>query len=190
MAARSGIVGLGSRLYPGNMQRIFNKDLTRFMQSLFRERQNRASKRKALLAGCPTGNISAYLDHGVLVSFVKTLPFYVKDTNHALHIFDSFRFDTTDPGHRLVLFTMDVKSLYTVIPNNCGLQALTYLLDKREIKEPSTSTLRRLAELVLSLNSFSFNNEYYCQISVVAMGSKMGPNYALVMWNNRSENST
>ena len=52
MAARSGILGLGSRLYPGNMQRIFNKDLTRFMQSLSRERQNRASKRKALLAGC------------------------------------------------------------------------------------------------------------------------------------------
>ena len=52
MAATSGILGLGSRLYPGNMQRIFNKDLTRFMQSLSRERQNRASKRKALLAGC------------------------------------------------------------------------------------------------------------------------------------------
>ena len=51
MAARSGILGLGSRLYFGNMQRIFNKDLTRFMQSLSRERQNRASKRKALLAG-------------------------------------------------------------------------------------------------------------------------------------------
>ena len=47
----SGIIGLGSRLYPGNMQSIFNKDLTRFMQSLSRERQNRASKRKALLAG-------------------------------------------------------------------------------------------------------------------------------------------
>ena len=51
MAARSGILSLGSRLYPGNMQRIFNKDLTRFMQSLSRERQNRAGKRKALLAG-------------------------------------------------------------------------------------------------------------------------------------------
>ena len=51
MTARSGILGLGSRLYPGNTQRIFNKDLTRFMQSLSREHQNRASKRKALLAG-------------------------------------------------------------------------------------------------------------------------------------------
>ena len=46
MAAKSGILGLGSRLYPGNMQRIFNKDLTRFMQSLSRERQNRARQKK------------------------------------------------------------------------------------------------------------------------------------------------
>ena len=46
------LLGLGSKLYPRNMQRMLNKDLTRFMQSLSREHQNRASKRKALLAGC------------------------------------------------------------------------------------------------------------------------------------------
>jgi len=72
---------------------------------------------------------------------------------------------------------MDLKSLYTVIPNNPGLQVLAYFLDKCEVKEPSTSTLTRLAELVLTLNSFSFNNEYR-QLGGVAMGSKMGPNYA------------
>lgn len=107
---------------------------------------------------------------------MKSLPTYVKDTNHALHIFDSFRFETASPDHRF-LFTMDVKSLYTVIPN-CGLQALAYFLDKRDVKEPSTSTLTILAELLLTLNSFSFNNEYYRQLDGVAMGSKMGPNYA------------
>ena len=45
------ILGLGSKLYPGNMRRMLNKDLTRFMQSLSREHQNPATKRKALLAG-------------------------------------------------------------------------------------------------------------------------------------------
>ena len=73
---------------------------------------------------------------------------------------------------------MDVKSLYRVIPNDCGLQSLAYFLDKRDIKKPSTSTLTRLAELVLTLNSFSFSNEYYRQLGGVAMGSRMGPNYA------------
>ena len=45
-------LGLGSKLYPSNMQRMLNKDLAWFMQSLFHVLQNRVSKRKALLAGC------------------------------------------------------------------------------------------------------------------------------------------
>ena len=45
-------LGLGSKLYPGNMQRMLNKDLSRFMQSLSRERQNRASKKKNVLEMC------------------------------------------------------------------------------------------------------------------------------------------
>ena len=55
-------------------------------------------------------NISAFLDE-VMTPLVRGLPTYVKDTNHDFHIFDSFRFDTTDPGQRF-LITMDVKSLY------------------------------------------------------------------------------
>jgi hypothetical protein len=35
-----------------------------------------------------------------------------------------------------------------------------------------------LAELVLTLNNFSFDGEHYQQINGVAMGTKMGPNYA------------
>ena len=46
------------------------------------------------------------------------------------------------------------------------------------MKEPSTAALTRLAELVLTLNAFSFNSDHYRQVSDVAMGSKMGPNYA------------
>ena len=46
MAARSCKLGLGSRLFLGNMKRILNKDLTRFMQSLSRERQMKGSASK------------------------------------------------------------------------------------------------------------------------------------------------
>ena len=125
---------------------------------------------------CPTENISAYLDE-VMAPFVKNLPTYVKDTNHALRIFDSFNFDESDARPRF-LFTMDIKSLYTVIPNNGGLEALKYHLDQRMIKEPPTHTLSRLAKLVLTLDAFSFNDQHYRQIGGVAMGTKMGPNYA------------
>ena len=53
-----------------------------------------------------------------------------------------------------------------------------HALNKRPVQEPSTSVLVRLAELVLTLNNFSFDGEHYQQISGVAMGTKMGPNYA------------
>ena len=72
-----------------------------------------------------------------------------------------------------VIFTMDITSLYTVIPNSRGLLALTYFFDLRTVKEPSSETLLRLPELVLTLNCFSFADSYYKQINGVAMGTKI-----------------
>ena len=73
---------------------------------------------------------------------------------------------------------MDITSSYTVIPNNEGLQALKYFFNQRLIKKPSSETLLRLAELVLTLTCCSFGVNYYKQINGVAMGTKMGPSYA------------
>ena len=61
-----------------------------------------------------------------------------------------------------------------IIPHHDGLRALKFFLDKRPNQEPATSVLVRLAELVLTLNNFSFDGEHYG----VAMETKMGPNYA------------
>ena len=122
---------------------------------------------------CPTELISSFLDKK-MAPFVKSLPTYIKDTNHALNILKQFSF----PGNNKFLFTMDITSLYTVIPNNEGLLALKYFFDQRTVKEPSTDTMLRLAELVLTLNCFTFSGETFKQINGVAMGTKMGPNYA------------
>lgn len=87
---------------------------------------------------------------------------------------------------------MDIKSLYIVIPHNSGLEALKYFLNKHHVLDPPTVTLTRLSELVLTLNAFSFNNEFYHQVGGVAMGSKMGQNYAclFVGYIEESVNST
>ena len=73
---------------------------------------------------------------------------------------------------------MDIISLYTVIPNGEGLLALKHFFDLRTVKEPSPEKLLRLAELVLTLNCFSFADNYFKQIKGVAMGTKVGPSYA------------
>ena len=109
-----------------------------------------------------------------MTPIVKSLRSYIKDSQHALEIFRDFNFLSEDK----LIFTMEISSLYTVIPNSEGLQALRYFFDQRTVTEPSSETLLRLAELVLTLNCFSFTSNYYKQINVVAMGTKMGPSYA------------
>ena len=125
---------------------------------------------------CPTENTASYLDM-VMSPLVCNLKTYAKDSDHALQIFRTFQFDNDDTSQRF-LYMMDIKSLYTVIPHNSGLEALKYFLHMRPVLDPPTVTLTRLAELVLTLNAFSFNNEFYHHVGRVAMGSKMGPNYA------------
>ena len=109
-----------------------------------------------------------------MAPIVKSLPSYIKDSQHALEIFRDFNFF----GQDKLIFTMDISSLYTVIPNSEGLLALKYFFDQRTVKEPSSETLLRLAEVVSTLNCFSFAGNYYKQINGVAMGTKMGPSYA------------
>ena len=79
----------------------------------------------------------------------------------------------------VVLRLWEIK-VYTVIPNDENLQALGHFSDQPYVKEPSSETLLRLAlaELVLTLNCFSFGGNYYKQTNGLAMGTKMEPSYA------------
>ena len=103
---------------------------------------------------CPTNLISKYLSQ-TLKPIVRALPSFVKDTNHALNLVKDFRFK----GQKKLLFTMDIKGLYTNIPNEYGLNAMKYFLDKRDVQNHPTHTLVRLAELVLTQNCFRFGDD-------------------------------
>ena len=134
---------------------------------------NNPSRPIVSACSCPTELISSYFDK-TMAPIVKTLPSYIKDSQHALEIFRDFNF----LDQNKLIFTMDIKSLYTVIPNDEGLLALKHFFDHRIVEEPSSETLLRLTELVLTLNCFSFGGNHYKQTNGVAMGTKMGPSYA------------
>ena len=121
---------------------------------------------------CATELISSYLDK-VLTPIVKSLPLYIKDNNHALEIFRNLNFS----GENKIIFTMEITYLYTVIPNNEGLQALKYSFNQRPIKKPSSETLPRPAELVLTLNCFLFGDNYYANLFVGFIENKFFSNY-------------
>lgn len=123
---------------------------------------------------CPTVYIAKYLDT-VLAPLVTDLPTYVKDSPDTLRILNDFKFDT--PGDKF-LFTMDVCSLYTSLPHDLCMEALEYYLNTRHNQSPSTTTLLRLIDLVLTTNTFQFNGEHYKQLKGIAIGAIIGPSVA------------
>ena len=125
----------------------------------------------------PTENMASYRDM-VMSPLVCNLKTHVKDNNHALQIFRTFQFAHDDVRQRFPY----------VIPHNSGLEALKYFLNKRPVLDPPTVTLTRLSELVLTLNAFSFNNEFYHQVGGVAMGTKVRVSFCRI--HRRTNRST
>ena len=96
-----------------------------------------------------------------MVKMILFLPEKLKLRNISSAWLLSLIYEGTVTAQNLkIIFTMDITSLYTIIPNNEGLQVLKYFFNQRPIKKPSSETLLRLAELVLTLNCFSFADNY------------------------------
>ena len=159
---------------PGSATALLPKDLrcSRFYLLPKVHKVNNPGRPVVSSCSCPTEYLSAYIDD-VLKPLVQSLPSYIKDSTHLLTILK----DVPATESARFLFTMDVKSFYTIIPNSEGLNALKHFLNQRAILNPPTNTIV-LAELVLTLNHFEFDSEFYTQIRGVSMGTRMGPSYA------------
>ena len=64
------------------------------------------------------------------------------------------------PDHA-ILFTMDIVGLYNLIPHADGLEACRTILNGRLVLAPPTEDIIELAELVLTLNSFQYEDKFY-----------------------------
>ena len=104
------------------------------------------------------------------------IPSYVQDTTDFLcRIFDQNK----NLPHDIILITIDVKSLYTNIPNDEGIKACIDMLKEYNTINPEIEqSIFNILTLILNKNSFSFNNEHFLQIHGTAMGSPMAPTYA------------
>ena len=133
---------------------------------------------RPIISGCqsPTVALSQYLDF-YLKPIVKEIPSFIKDTNHFLQTVFTLR-DQIIPGS--ILVTMDVKSLYTNIPQDLGTQ---YCLEAMQTFYQgalplSVRDLEQMFTFILKHNYFEFDNKYYLQIHGTAMGSPFAPNFA------------
>ena len=133
---------------------------------------------RPIIAGCssPTRALSKYLDH-YLKPIVKKIPSYIKDTNHFLQIVlgPDVNFRKGD-----LLVTMDVKSLYTNIPQDEGIRCCLQALQNHYNEDLPLPLihLEQMFTFILKRNYFEFNKRVFLQIHGTAMGSPFAPNFA------------
>ena len=121
---------------------------------------------------CHTSEISRFVDHH-LQPVVKQIPSYIKDTNHFINKVNNFSVPVNS-----ILVTMDVRSLYTSIPNNEGIAATKKRYDSYIHKTIPTKIITTFLALILTLNNFVFNSKFYLQIKGCTMGTICAPAYA------------
>ena len=131
---------------------------------------------------CHTSEISRFVDHH-LQPLVREIPSYIKDTNDFINKIDNF---AVPPNSFLV--TMDVKSLYTSIPNNEGIASVKKKYDHYPNKTIPTKIITTFLALILTLNNFIFNSKFYLQIKGCAMGTICAPSYANIFMSEFEEN--
>ena len=126
---------------------------------------------RPIISGCggPTVQLSQYADS------IQNIPSYVQDTTDFLkRIFSLNNNLPTD----IILITIDVKSLYTNIPNDEGIKACIDMLEDYNHHDTHTEHRTEILSIILNQNFFTFNNEYFLQIHGTTMGTPMAPTYA------------
>ena len=124
------------------------------------------------LNSAPTENISGFVDW-FLQQFTTFLPSYIQDTTDYINRLK--RLPLLPPGTLLVI--RDVSSLYTNIPHEEGIAVCEEFLNMQDHLVPSTANICHLIRLILTMNSFSFNGNYYLQIHGTAMDTQMVPSF-------------
>ena len=79
-----------------------------------------------------------------------------------------------------ILVTADIVGLYSNIPHNAGLKALSNMLEAREHKAVSTEDLVKMARFVLENNYFEFKGDAKKQTSGTAIGTKFALLYECI----------
>lgn len=125
--------------------------------------------------------LSQFIDF-FIKDIVKDLPSYIADTRDVIRLLS----DMNIPKESF-LVSFDVESLYTNIPHEGGIEAMSYFLEPQKDNLP-VKILLELSELILKTNYFMFDKKYYVQTQGSAMGSPFSPNYAnlyMGLWEKR-----
>lgn len=129
----------------------------------------------------PTENL-AHLANSILTQAVGLIPVNITSTEKFMERMQkTFNNKLTE---RHILFTADVKSLYTSIPlKHCLEVTVKYIKDQQENIDMHNLTIKEF-ELILAallqIGYFRFNDMFFKQIKGLAMGSRPAPPLAIL----------
>lgn len=86
-----------------------------------------------------------------------------------------------------LLCTMDIASLYTNIPTEEGIAAVSRMFSKHPDPKRPDLTLLTMLRIILTNNNFCFRGDAFLQVQGTAMGCAFGPSYATIFLNDWEE---
>ena len=111
---------------------------------------------------------------------MKQIPSYGKGTNDFIYKINTVK---SVPKNSYIV-TVDLRSLYTDIPNAEGISAIKRAYDNYSKKTTTTKVITALLALILTLNNFVFSCIHYLQIKGCTMGTICAPAYANIFMAN------
>ena len=104
---------------------------------------------------------------------MKEIPSYIKDTDDFIN-----KINNHNIPKESIFVRLDVKSLYTSIPNPEGIAAVKKAHERYQHKTVPTKVTTTFLALILTLNNSIFNSKSYLQIKGCTMGTICAPPYA------------
>ena len=134
---------------------------------------------RPIVAGptCETHRLSNLLDI-LLQPYTKYVKSYIKDTQDFLQKLPEQVVEES------ILVSFDVVNLYSNIPHDLGIEAISFWLNKYPKELPNRISKEFVLDgikLILENNSFCFNDSYFLQTKGTAMGTKFAPIYATLV---------
>ena len=153
-----------------------------YLQPKVHKPYERIPKGRPIVPGCGSNTelISWFCDQS-LKEKVKETESFVQDTPDILRYFLKLNEEGTLPDNAKPV-TIDVKSMYTNIPIEEGLEAFKEELDKIQDKSIPTEFYIKLLKLVLESNIFEFDREYFIQL--LGTGTRVAPLMQTFSWPN------
>ena len=144
---------------------------------------------RPVVSGCGSNSetLSAFLDF-YLKPCVKKLDSYIEDTNEFLLFIEEMKNENLPLD--VIPVSIDVIGLYSSIPHCDAINAVKKTLEERQPEEKDSMPTHFLIEIlimVLSMNTFEFNDKIYKQLFGISMGTRSAPSIANLDFGDREK---